>query len=260
MVYNDLMSSPASKQEVTEALQAFGLNTKEIQAYMALLSLGKGSAYAIARAANLKLSTAYVVVESLLNKGIIVRVPQTRKRLYAPRLPYVLLETLQQRASLFEKVLPFLTGVTREPGNAHLLFYEGVEGIRDGLWYRLKEISNQEIVAFYGAAGKVSSEMEELFSEWNETITSKKIKVRAVVPDHPSLKKHRRLDTSYDRAVKIVPYQQYTADMSIDVTSLFVRIIIFGDTPQCLIIESKDVAQTFRQIFEMVWGHLPNKK
>ncbi len=251
------MNAQHPKQEVVEALQAFGLNTKEIQAYLALLELGTGSAYAVARATNLKLSTAYVVVDALLTKGVIVRVPQTRKRLYSPRLPYVLLETLHQRSQAFEKVMPLLTGIVREDTNAHMLFFEGEEGIRKGLWYRLKEISNEEIVAFYGAAEKIPSELDELFQEWNRTLVVRKITVKAIAPDHPSLKKYRQLDTTQGRTVKTVPYKEYTADMSVDITPLFVRLIIFGAKPQCLIIESRAVAQTFRQIFEMVWGYLP---
>lgn len=260
MVYVVNMNSQNPKQEVVEALEAFGLNTKEIQAYLALLELGKGSAYAVARATKLKLSTAYVVVDSLLTKGIIVRVPQTRKRVYTARLPYVLLETLHQRSQAFEKVLPLLTGIVREDTNTHMLFYEGEEGIRKGLWYRLREINNQEIVAFYGAAEQISRELDELFQEWNATLVARKITVRAIAPEHPSLNKYRESDTSQNRTVKTVPYKQYTADMSVDITPLFVRLIIFGAKPQCVIIESKAVAQTFRQIFEMVWGYLPNTK
>lgn len=253
------MGSRILKQEITEALQSFGLSDKETRAYTALLGLGSGSAYAVARAANLKLSTSYVVLDSLIAKGVVVRVPRTRKRLYTARQPYVLLELLEERTQLFKRAMPLLAGVTRDHAETQMLFFEGTMGIKQGLSYRLNELGGKEIVAFYGAAQKVTPELNEVFLNWNTELASRDITTRAIVPDHPSLVQYRKLDKAHNRVVKIVPYEQYTADMSIDATPQFVRLQVFGAVPQCVIIESAAVAKTFRQIFEMLWLYLPTK-
>ena len=79
-----------------------------------------------------------------------------------------------------------------------------------------------------------------------------------IVPEHPSLREWRNRDSEYGRLMKIVPYDTYSAANSIDVGDTFVRILAFRDL-QAVIIENPDVAQTVRQIFQMVWQSLPNK-
>ena len=254
------MNQQMTSKEISDALVSFGLTEKEIAVYIALLKIGTGSAYAISKLSKIKLSTSYVVLDALIDRGVVVRVPKTRKRLYTARLPYTLLENLQQRVHSFEQVMPMLAGMARDQGKgAQLLFFDGVEEIKKGMQYRLKEMAKKEIVGFYGATQHVSPELDAVFIEWNKNIASESITTRAIAPDHPSLKQYRRLDKEHNRVVKIIPYQQYTSDISVDITPFFVRLIIFSTNPQCVIIESKTVAQTFRQIFEMVWGCLPSR-
>lgn len=84
------------------------------------------------------------------------------------------------------------------------------------------------------------------------------IKMRIIVPDHPFLKQLREMDRKYGRTVKIVPFEEYSANISIDVGDTFVCILSFKK-PQGIIIENLDVARTMRQIFEMVWKSRPEK-
>lgn len=54
------------------------------------------------------------------------------------------------------------------------------------------------------------------------------------------------------RTMKIVPYEEYSANISIDIGDTFVRTLSFRDL-QGVIMENADVARTMRQIFEMLW-------
>jgi len=52
--------------------------------------------------------------------------------------------------------------------------------------------------------------------------------------------------------LKTVPYSVYSAKNSLEAGDSFVRIVLFKPL-QAVIIESEELAQSVRQIFEMVW-------
>ena len=135
------------------------------------------------------------------------------------------------------------------------IFYEGLGGVRQALWYHLDEMKGKQFVGFYASPHEAAEGFETLSVEWNEELLKKKITIRGVVPDHPSLSEWRNRDNRYEHIMKIVPYESYSAVNSIEVGDTFVRILAFREL-QAVIIENPDVARTVRQIFEMVWGTL----
>ena len=54
--------------ELKEALQTIGLNEKECAVYLALLQLGRASAYSVAQKSGLKKPTTYVILDELIEK------------------------------------------------------------------------------------------------------------------------------------------------------------------------------------------------
>ena len=69
----------------TKELEAIGLTEKESVVYVALLSLGTGTAYRIAEECSVKKPTVYVILEDLRKKGLVLKVPHAKKALFAPR-------------------------------------------------------------------------------------------------------------------------------------------------------------------------------
>lgn len=82
------------------------------------------------------------------------------------------------------------------------------------------------------------------------------MKLRGIAPIHSSLKKWEERYRLPNWDFKFVPFEQYSATISIDVGDTFVRIIGFRGL-QATIIENPDVARTVRQIFDMVWRTMP---
>ena len=57
-----------------ESLKHIGLNEKEIQIYLSLLELGSSTVLAIAKRSGIKRPTAYLVLQSLVEKGFASRI------------------------------------------------------------------------------------------------------------------------------------------------------------------------------------------
>ena len=119
-------------------------------------------------------------------------------------------------------------------------------------------MQNKTVVGFYAHSGDTSPELVDFFLENMEDFKKNNCHLRGIVPDHPNLKRFRETDTKYNRLMKTIPMDEYSANISIDIGDDFVSFFSFKDL-QVTLIENKDIADTMRQIFEMVWKSRPEK-
>lgn len=235
------------------ALNNLGFNDKQAQVYLALLRLGKGSAYAVSEQSGLKKPTTYVILDELVNKGAAHRIPRVSKRLYKPVPPETLLRDAKQRLIDTEQILPSLKsigGTKHEKMN--VLHFEGLKAFKEALHYRIEECFGKEIVGFYAEAKDMSPKLLAICEEYNEFTAKNNITLKAFVPDHPSLITFRKTDESQKRTTHILPYSVYSSSVSIDTFSNIVRIVLNRNN-QMVIIENIELAKTIREIFNFMW-------
>jgi sugar-specific transcriptional regulator TrmB len=242
--------------DINEALKIVGLNDKQSAVYTALLQLGRTSAYAAAIKSGLKKPTVYVVLEELIKKGVARQIPRKGKRLYMPRPPEEIFAVAEEQFALAKTALPEMQSLTKSvKEKVQSLYYEGESGMRQAIYYRHKEMRGKEFVGFYAKVPPGVKKLELLFFEWAEDCRRKHITMRGVAPDDPSLAEYRAADLKFGRQMKIISKERYASNISIDVGDIFVRVMSYGDL-QATIIENPEVAETMRQIFEMIWRDL----
>jgi len=236
-----------------EALENLGISEKAAKAYLALLELGQGSAYSVAKKSGLKQPTAYVVLEELRTKGLALKIPRPRKHLFIPRPPAEAVAMATEKISTLGKILPELLALAGgNKTDVKTLFFEGVEGLRQGLYYRIDELNNTELTGFYASGIDTDKKLYPLFHEFSDELVARNITTRGIVPDHASVKEFRARDKKNNRNMKIVASEKYSANISIDASDHFIRIVMFKEM-HCVIIDNPDVARTVKQIFNMVW-------
>ncbi len=234
-------------------LQKLGLSDKESRVYLGILTLGQGSANAIARAAGLKRPTTYVVLEDLRKRGLVLKMPGSKKQMFSARSPEELVYEMKKNVAEAEHALPeLMNAYSSNTPHVRTIHFEGLAGMREALWYRIETLKDKEITAFYGSAEEASPELVALFHEWNEKLAKQGTKVKSLVPDNKSLKEFREKDLAYGFLPKILPASMYTSEVSIDITDNFVRILMFQEQ-QATIIENPKVAKAMREIFEIIW-------
>ncbi|MEI6863958.1 MAG: helix-turn-helix domain-containing protein [Candidatus Adlerbacteria bacterium] len=243
--------------QLKEALQTIGLSEKQTAVYLALLQLGRGSAYSIALKSGLKKPTTYVILDELIEKGLVSRVPRVKKQLYVPHSPQEVFATAEEKFALAKATLPELLALTKGTDTkVNTLYFEGVEGIKQLMEYRAKEMHGKEMVGFYATDVNADPELVRYFKdEWADKMLKLHIPVRMIAPEHASLKDYRDADAKYNRQLKTVPYAEYSSEVAIDVLGDIVRIQDYKNL-QGVAIENADVAKTVRQIFELVWKKL----
>lgn len=242
-----------------EALQNLGLNEKEAKVYLALLKRNRCSAYWISEESGLKKPTTYVILDDLIKKGLVYKVPREKKQQFVAKSPKEALALAEEKLTITKEALPELLALSEgEKPKPRTLFFEGMGGVRSNFHWENKKMQNKEVVGFYAHSGDASEELVDFFLENMEDFKKNNCRLRGIVPEHPNLEEFRKSDDKHNRRMKVIPLNEYSANISIDIGDDFVSFFSFKDL-QITRIENKDIATTMRQIFEMVWKSRPER-
>ncbi len=127
-----------------EKLQELGFSEKEAGVYLTLLELGSSVASDIAKKAGINRSTTYIIIESLLKRGLVNVMERRGVKLYSSTSPDQLVRHLEETAKQYsglvaaaKKILPDLESVRKmqkdkkeETSRPKVQLFEGREGIR----------------------------------------------------------------------------------------------------------------------------------
>lgn len=239
--------------QITDVLQNLGLSDKEARVYVALLKLGRSSAYGIAEESGLKKPTAYVILDELTKKGLALKVPRAKKQLFIARSPEEYFASLEERVQSAKKILPelmaFSEGKCPKPKT---LFFEGFAKIKQIYEWHVRKMKNKEIVGFYAHAGDATPELTGFFWELARNFKNNNTTIRGIVPEHPNVQDYREADKEYGREMKIVPFEEYSSDVSVEIGEGYIMFFSFKDM-QVTLIENKSIAKTLKQVFEIAW-------
>lgn len=239
-------------QQLFQTIKSIGLTEIESRAYVALLGIGHGSADSVAQKAGLKRASTYVALESLLRQGLVLKVPRARKMIFIAKDPEDLYRMAEQKLTALSEVLPILRSFAAHDKQFNVTLYEGIEGIRKALWYKLDDVRNTEYRAFFGTAEHVQDDLKKILFQWNEHNAKNRVRAKAIAPEHSSLEEFRKSDVAHLREVKVVDASLYQNQNSIEIYADFVRIVMF-DSMSAVIIESHALAKALSSIHEIMW-------
>lgn len=236
-----------------KSLQKLGLNDKEQEIYFALLQLEKATANQIAHKANIKRPTTYDILYRLQNDGFIYETEENKKRYFIANEPKKLIEILENQKRDLERDLPVLNSIfNTNPKKAKVAYFEGYEGIKqlyeDSLLCTKK---NEEIL------GYVTNETVEYLNDYAvdyvDRRVAKGVSFRGIYQDKPELRQHLKKDKEHLRKSKVVSEKQFPIKNEINIYADKMIIITYSPAPYGILIESKEVVDTQRSIFEMAW-------
>lgn len=239
-----------SISQISSILKTSGLSDKESRTYTAMLGLGSVSPYQVAKKSGLKAPITYVVLDSLIQKGLVLKTPfKNGWRFQARRIDEYLTErqrATQHLSAISDLVNSYISG-SKE---SRVLVFEGINETEAALKYGLDHTKN--FSAFYGSAKNISPELNKVFVDWYADLKNRGIKQRVIAPIDPSLAKYRALDKEYGNEVKEVSVDIYQSESSIEIHDDFLRIVMLTQN-KCVIIEDKSLARVLQTIFELVW-------
>ena len=235
-----------------KSLEKYGLNKKEAKIYLALLELGEATVFEIAKKARIKRPTSYIILDSLLEKGLVLEIPKNNKKLYAPENPNYLFTDIKEKEKLLRDILPKLKSLydTNEY-RPKIKFFDGREGVKK-IYNEL--LQAKKYIFFYGSIKDIMrnfpgslltiKQIKKMNIPVKEIITSDQFDldygrrvIRAGNPNHQI------------RTVKLGTY--FILDSAVFDDKIAIMSIeknFFG-----IIIESKELANSFKILYELAW-------
>ncbi len=251
-------------RDLLQILRGAGLDEKESQLYLSGLQLGSAPASEYAKAAGYNRITAYNTLEGLVHRGLFTVERKVRAKFYAPVAPEYLAVEVRKNAEAVERMLPELRSLQgaqyRKP---HIRFFEGWEGVRRV--YEDTLTAKTEILNFANSA-VVRKHWPKYDEEYVAQRVKRGIHLRGIAPDDETGRRVHGEDKKMCREIRLVSAKEFDFRNEIKVYDHKVTISSFDTGPRGeadlfgVIIESKEVAETLRQIFEMAWRYAGKKR
>ena len=246
--------------EHLEHLQNLGLNEKEAKCYLALLPLNRATAYMVALRSGLKKPTAYVVLENLVNKGFVLKIPHQDKTKYIAKSPRDCMAMVREKLNAAHEDLPELMAMQKEDDEkVSIAYFEGMDGIEEMYDRMLKTMKQKPsakrvVSGFYAHQQDTSEMLKNYWVKLNERFLKNSIRRQSISTKHESLKGYLQVESlkKYGVTMKSLSPEDYSSNISIEVYDDFTQIISHRHL-QGVLIENPDIANVIGQIFNLVW-------
>ena len=229
-----------------ERLQKIGLNTNEVKIYLALLKLGSAHAGRISKEAQINRTTTYDSLERLIEKGLVTYVISANRKVFRPVAPQVLLDQIKEKEKIVEETLPELNQLfkqAKEKEESNI--YKGRKGIKSVL----NDILNYKEYIAFGSSGRFLEIMKHDFVIFQKEKEKKKINAKVILSE--SSKNTEQVKLAYSK-FRYIP-DEFTAPTTTFVYGNKTAIIIWSEIPIATLIISKEVAESYRKYFELLW-------
>ena len=235
-------------------LVRFGVPEKEARVYLALLELGPSSVSEVAKRAKVPRTNTYHLLNALLTKGLVSSQEKGTKMVFLAEDPGLIIQMLKSKIDEYqrlyveaEKVMPeFRSIYNQQDGKLRVRFFEGVEGLISA--YEDTLMSETEILGFASVEYQHAF-FPGYFPTYYTRRTKKGINVRCFLADSKESRRIKSLDKSHLRETYLVP-KSFSVSPEINIYDNKVAIMSLREKFGA-IIESEEVANAFRKIFEL---------
>lgn len=235
-----------------------GLSEKEAKLYIAALQLGSGSVQEIAKKADVKRPTAYVVLDQLVQKGLVSKKPSGGGHDYIAESPEKLETLVDQQKFALSNALPLLKDIYKEEqARPHVKIYEGLEGMKkvyfDTVW------KSKTPVYFFSSIRRINQKFPELLGQWltdNKDPDFQKDIKELVNPDREDLEYAiKTLEVGHGDSARVVPKDFPRVFTGTD-NAIFDDKVMFQSLEGKLfttLIQNKTLAESMRTLFLLAW-------
>lgn len=250
------------RTQIERELARIGLSDKEARVYLAALEVGPSPIQEFAKQSGVNRATTYVMVESLIERGLMSSVERQGKRVFAPEPPDRLKQLVKQeedrvrdtRAAL-DKILPELSVLVQAaPERPRVRFYEGIEGL---------EAMRAD---FFGGEKKhelllisATDDYHRIAGMARRLPHAKRIErtrgfERCIFTSNRSVEELKRSMPMVDRIERYrVPGDKYPLAGEIAVYGEKLGMLSYHGKVMGVLIESAYIAQTAQSLFNLAW-------
>lgn len=241
-----------------ELLRELGLSDKETKTYLSCLEKGPSTIQAIAKDASLPRSSTYLIIEALIQKGLIYQTSQGKKDLFVASSPKKILEVLNEKKSrlfkLEEKLslaLPQFTSLYNSmPQKPKVSYFEGFEGIKNIFE---ETLTAREILVLCSGYNKpIEKKLSDYLDVYFEEVDKQKIPTFEIIGEGLDAKEYKEKYHGKLHQIRLTPRKEkfsHIDKMLYDNKIAIVSFVLLNG----VVIENKEVADFEKELFWRLW-------
>jgi len=234
-----------------EILKELGLTNNETEVYLTLLRKGSISVNEVAERSGLHRQAVYDALDRLLEKGFVNYVIKNNKKYFQGINPEKILEYLREKEDKFKSILPDLVDLTKLPReDTFVEFYKGKGIVRTVYKDIINEFKKKKGEVLISGVDERKFVEEDKIALLQHLRRLKKLKCKEKVLVKEGDKFFvKGPQTKY----KWIPKDFFNAS-PVYVYNDKLTMVIWGNPNYAIIIKNKELADSYRKQFNLLWN------
>lgn len=252
---------------LTKLFQNLGLTDKEAKVYLASLEIGTNPVSEIGKKSKINRVTTYDILEKLIKKGLVNYIVRRNIKYFSATDPELIATEYRRRAEELYVALPELKKLHGETSVNKVQYFEGLEGIKrvyadslttlglaeDGNYNADITIGDVVILNFANA-----KEIRSIWPTYENDYTKKRIEkgilLKNIAPDEEFGRIIQAQDKDNLSETRLIPKEKFNFTNEIFIYGSKVAVIsLKAGEPIAVVIENRDIADSQRTIFNLIW-------
>lgn len=226
-----------------------GFSRSESKVYLSLLRLGKVKSGEIIKYSELQSSVVHNALNSLIDKGFVTYILESKVKLYSPSDPRLIKKYLESKKQEFITILPELEKMKKSlKGRIPLAeVYEGWKGLYTANINLIQDAKKGDIYKYFAADERLlNKEALEFFKKVDMLKKAEGIIVKGI-----SEERHRKFFRNYKSSR--IKYSSAKIPPAMNIFKDKVLIISLTQKPVAILIHSKEVADQYHNLWNSLW-------
>jgi sugar-specific transcriptional regulator TrmB len=238
--------------DANHELEMLGFTKNEVKVYLTLLRIGRTLAGRLAKECRLERTSTYNALNRLINEGVVSYVIESRKKVFYAAEPEKIAELFKEKEARAELLVPIIKEMRKfEREKENILKFRGYAGIKTVFNDILNTCKEGDEYLIFGSENQLSKRLPEFAQIYVSRKDRKKLRARILLKE--TMKGSGRKMSKYTK-VRFVS-KNINSLVNLNVYGNKVSLFVWSETPEAVIIDNKDAADTFRSYFEFMWAN-----
>jgi len=244
----------------TAIFEEIGLTKSEVKVYLALLELGSTTKGPLIKKSGISSSKIYEVTDKLIDKGLVSYILKNHVKHFKGAPPKRIKDYIKEKKEKIseqevklEKIIPFLEQkhiFLKEEADAEI--FRGWDGLETAYQDVVNNLSKGDMDYVFGASkGFDSKKTRRFFDKYLNITYEKGIKIKAIF--NKDSRNYHESSKSKKRHIE-ARYLDQTTPAEINIYKNKTLIVVLSQTPLVIMIKGKEVADSFKQYFNIMWS------
>ena len=248
-------------KSIKNILQDIGLTSEQTDIYLAGIELGQSSVQQLAQKAGAKRPTAYLILAELKEKGLFFQVLKGKKRYFVAEEPDKLFASIKDKENQLKQILPELRSLYNiDLDKPKIRFYEGIDGalaVYEDILASLP--NNSELLSYTGIAGLFKDFPKDFAKGFFQRRVRRNIRTRIIAIDSEESREWQKHAPFELREIILVDEKKAPFFGDTEIYGNKIALLSYKENFMAVVIESKEIANMQRFIFELAWKNLGQK-